>query len=494
MFSKFLKHKIFIFRTQEIHYYTTLMLLRNGHELGKNIIPHEWVTPAVLYEFFDSQISYYNKDLIEINVSGLLHCETKKTVVKSAQDVTEKMMLWDDDRTLQYLLEHKNISHIITHPVVSTFIELKYAKHKMIFRLNFWFFVFFFVLPFSLFVFFNDEKLPDGLFPMCILSIFLFAAKELFQFQIAKESRIYLRDLTNKIDIPLIILSIFLLVSYGLDWHPEIQALFEVIFIFVMTWDAMTMLPIEAVSRTLMIIKKVTMTFVRVFSSFALIILAFAFSFRIFFGSDYLEKTNGTFSEPETTEREPNIKNFEGIFTTFVKVLVMMAGEYTIEPSKLRWYQLVLFGIFVVFSFLLFNLLLGMSIEDIQNLRAAALERDLAMKAKKFIETNDKFEEIYAERTYTNTKYISISNKLIYRVSRLFLSEYIYLHNFRKIFINIRTREVTVNINEKHEPIMKRKISWLTTKYHISQEVLERIEDIISLRDQENCLNIVKRH
>lgn len=74
-------------------------------------------------------------------------------------------------------------------------------------------------------------------------------------------------------------------------------------------------------------------------------------------------------------------------------------GEYTIEPSKLRWYQLILFGIFVVFSFILFNLLLGMSIEDIQNLRDDALQRDLERKAKKFIETNDKFEEIYAERT-----------------------------------------------------------------------------------------------
>lgn len=91
------------------------------------------------------------------------------------------------------------------------------------------------------------------------------------------------------------------------------------------------------------------------------------------------------------------MRNFEGISTTFVKVLVMMAGEYTIEPSKLKWYQLILFGIFVVFSFIIFNLLLGMSIEDIQNLRENSLLRDLERKARKIIETNDKFEEIYAE-------------------------------------------------------------------------------------------------
>lgn len=215
----------------------------------------------------------------------------------------------------------------------------------------------------------------------------------------------YLKDLTNKIDIPLLLLSILLLVSFMWSWSPEIQSLLEVIFIFVMIWDAMTMLPIEAVGRTLLIIKRVLRTFVKVFLSFALIIFAFAISFKILFGSDELDRVykqsddNGTTSSSyEVPEREPNMRNFEGISTTFVKVLVMMAGEYTIEPSKLKWYQLVLFGVFVVFSFLIFNLLLGMSIEDIQNLREDSIQHDLERKARKIVDTNQKFEEIYAER------------------------------------------------------------------------------------------------
>jgi Ion transport protein len=306
------------------------------------------------------------------------------------------MMLWDDDRTLQYILKHKNISSVISHPVVSTFIELKYSKYKMLFRINFWFFLFLFVIPFSLFIFYESNEISFKLYATCVLSIAAFSVKEFVQYRIAKSPMNYLKDLTNKIDIPLLFLSCFLLAAFAFDWSPEVQSLLEVFFIFVMTWDAMTMLPIEDVSRTLQIIKKVIMTFVKVFCSFALIILAFAFSFRILFGAENLGPRNSTVDE---TEREPNMRNFEGIITTFVKVLVMMAGEYTIEPSKLKWYQLALFGIFVVFSFILFNLLLGMSIEDIQNLREDSLQRDLERKARKFIETNDKFEEIYAERT-----------------------------------------------------------------------------------------------
>lgn len=389
----------------EIHYFTALMLLKNGYELGKLAIPEEWITPAVLYDFLDSQVRYFNQALIEIDCSCMLHSETRKTVVKTALDVTEKMLLWDDDRTLQYIIAHKNISSVIVHPVIAHFIELKYKKYQSIYRANFWIFVLLFVLPFSLFIFFNNEEVPWQLYALCIFSIFLFIAKEIIQYKLARSPHMYLKDLTNKIDIPLLLLSILLLVSFMWSWSPEIQSLLEVIFIFVMIWDAMTMLPIEAVGRTLLIIKRVLRTFVKVFLSFALIIFAFAISFKILFGSDELDRVykqsddNGTTSSSyEVPEREPNMRNFEGISTTFVKVLVMMAGEYTIEPSKLKWYQLVLFGVFVVFSFLIFNLLLGMSIEDIQNLREDSIQHDLERKARKIVDTNQKFEEIYAER------------------------------------------------------------------------------------------------
>jgi hypothetical protein len=187
-------------------------------------------------------------------------------------------------------MTHKNISEVIIHPVIALFIELKYAKYQLIFRLNFWTFVLFFVLPFSLFIFFNNENVSWQLYSICFFGIVTFIAKELFQYKIARSSRNYLKDLTNKIDIPLLLLSILLLIACMLDWSAEVQSLLEVIFIFITIWDAMTMLPVEAVARTLQIIKKVMKTFARVFCSFALIIFAFAISFRILFGNDELDK------------------------------------------------------------------------------------------------------------------------------------------------------------------------------------------------------------
>ncbi len=66
----------------EIHYFTTLMMLKNGYEMGKEAIPKEWLTPSVLNEFLDSQVNFHNQELIEVDCSCMLHSETRKTVVR----------------------------------------------------------------------------------------------------------------------------------------------------------------------------------------------------------------------------------------------------------------------------------------------------------------------------------------------------------------------------------------------------------------------------
>ena len=101
----------------------------------------------------------------------------------------------------------------------------------------------------------------------------------------------------------------------------------------------------------------------------------------------------------------------------------------------------------------------------------------------------------------TKPRTISITNRIIYKLSKLFLSEFIFLHSFRKIYINIKTREVTINVNGKQEKILKRYYNYrnhnydlLSRKYFITKESLDKIHDIISVRDQENCLNVIRRH
>jgi hypothetical protein len=79
-------------------------------------------------------------------------------------------------------------------------------------------------------------------------------------------------------------------------------------------------------------------------------------------------------------------------------------------------------------------------------------------------------------------------------LSKFFLSEYVYLHNFRKVYVNIVTKEVTVSVNGKQEKVARRKVNCLSQRFYIHEEIFDKIEEIISIRDQENCLNVVKKH
>lgn len=54
--------------------------------------------------------------------------------------------------SLENILENERLKSSITHPVLSTFISLKSRKFRMIFNMNFFIFIFLFMVPFFLMV------------------------------------------------------------------------------------------------------------------------------------------------------------------------------------------------------------------------------------------------------------------------------------------------------------------------------------------------------
>lgn len=66
-------------------------------------------------------------------------------------------------------------------------------------------------------------------------------------------------------------------------------------------------------------------------------------------------------------------RNFENPFTSFLKTLQMLSGEYSIDPYTLDSIpKQLLFLVFVLTSFILFNLINGLAISDIALLKEHA--------------------------------------------------------------------------------------------------------------------------
>lgn len=175
-------------------------------------------------------------------------------------------------------------------------------------------------------------------------------------------------------------------------------------------------------------LKQVTHTFMKFFTIFILVIIAFTFSFCVVLKpptnsgpspwkqlrkdwNNFTATSNNTspfteFKEPavmfvntlETAlEEEGTIfSNFDDPFSSFLKTLQMLSGEYSIDPYTLDSVpKQLLFLIFVLTSFILFNLINGLAISDIALLKEHAEFLNLKQQVRNAAESEGVVCDIY---------------------------------------------------------------------------------------------------
>lgn len=174
--------------------------------------------------------------------------------------------------------------------------------------------------------------------------------------------------------------------------------------------------------------KQVTHTFIKFFTIFIIVIIAFTFSFCVVLKppassgpspwkqlrrdwNNYTISSNNTapfneFKEPAVMfvntleealhDNSTIFRNFENPFTSFLKTLQMLSGEYSIDPYTLDSIsKQFLFLIFVLTSFVLFNLINGLAISDIALLKEQAEFLNLKQQIRNAAESEGVVCDIY---------------------------------------------------------------------------------------------------
>jgi hypothetical protein len=187
-------------------------------------------------------------------------------------------------------------------------------------------------------------------------------------------------------------------------------------------------LPYPSMSIYMIMLEQVTRTFLKFFTIFFVIIVAFTFTFCVAFRPPPVAKifnpwkqletdwknyannsTNDAFKElidpalmlvstmdEALTDNVTTFRNFENPFQSFQKTLMMLSGEYTIDPYTLDdASKQVLFLFFVITSFILFNLINGLAISDIQQLKEHAEYLNLKHQIRNAAESEDVVCDIY---------------------------------------------------------------------------------------------------
>lgn len=274
--------------------YAMLKLLEKGYYLGyedEEINKDgNWINAKVFEQFLDSRVTKTNGNAqslgrdedrgIQIDYTFLISPEIRPI---SVSDNNGQRLIFNPGMApLEWLLTNEKLRHLITHPVLSTFINLKSFKFSQIYSLNLYMFCVFYVLPFiSVFIYYDPHEDTDMLkilIPAATATFYL-TIREAIQFFWIIDNKIeYFKKKSNKLEMLMIFSSWWLLIALLIGKYHSYQVSSAFIILFGAV-ELLTILPFSTLSIYFYMLKEVTVTFLKFFTIFILIILAFTFSF-----------------------------------------------------------------------------------------------------------------------------------------------------------------------------------------------------------------------
>jgi hypothetical protein len=371
--------------SKEMTSHVALKMLQKQYYIGSNQIPESWITSKVLQEFLDSRVTYQNDGIVKIDYNFMLHPYTKTQKVDFDSDIDDTLVFAEDVDALLFFKNQESGQNAITHPVISTYINLKFMKYRRICAWNLFLFLLLVATPFFLFFkmqfFKNADDLEKSVLKYIMASwsvvgIGFVAGREIFQYQNFDN---YSQKSSNKLEFALLLGSF---IVYGSIWlaSTEIAAFAASVYVLLLSTEIICMIPISSSQHHKFIIKNVVKNFQELLFSYGLMILPFAFCFCVISGS----KVEGSLHE-----------NFSNFGSSLLKVLMMLSGEYSLEIKELNKLEMIFVGFYVLTTFWLFALIVGFSVSDVNEMKLNAKRNILKENIEKVIEFEKYFRRVY---------------------------------------------------------------------------------------------------
>ncbi|CRK92167.1 CLUMA_CG005804, isoform A [Clunio marinus] len=443
--------------------YAMLKLLEKGYYIGyedEEICKDgNWINGKVFEQFLDSRVTTVNGSVksstldydedrgIQIDYTFMISPEIRPITMDKDEN-NHKLIFNAGMAPLEWILSNEKLRYFITHPVLSTFINLKANKFSLIYSLNLFMFCMFYVIPFILVFVYYDPK--DGshvlkIFVPALIATFYLTLREAIQFFWIIDSKVeYFKKKSNKLEMLMITSSWCLLYSIVTKSYHTYQVS-SAFIILLGAIELLSILPYATFSIYMFMLKEVTMTFLKFFTVFILIILAFTFSFYAILKpiKTIQEKKVVIANQTLTlTSSEAVFKNFEHPFTSFIKTILMFAGDFSVDPYK------------------------GVKKSE------SKWPRDLEQNGARKNDLN------FIERT---TK----------KILTFIVNRYIFLHKMDNLFIDLKYKHIFYKIEQKKEPIL-RMINGTVKTCSLEDTTYERLV-ALSKRKDKNTPDIGER-
>lgn len=149
-----------------------------------------------------------------------------------------------------------------------------------------------------------------------------------------------------------------------------------------------------------MMLHMVFKSFCKAIAAFSVAFYAYAIFFHVVFKktelvTDFETKIDGLeLIKSEQKEVNP----FKEISKAFLKVFFMTTGEYSVEAFVLKWYHVWIFLAFAATTIVIYNLITGLALDDVQEIRRESRRLTLMKNVKFLIEISSFFKDIYEKR------------------------------------------------------------------------------------------------
>ncbi|XP_076637363.1 transient receptor potential channel pyrexia-like [Colletes latitarsis] len=334
---------------------TVMMLLSNGADVTARtkggISALSFIvrrTPDILPRFIsrlDQAISLHDHEL------GDVDCELRldfRSLVPGGRGETDLMLC----------LVEVGQRHVLKHPLCESFLYLKWLRIRKFFLLSLIFhsiFVAFFTAYIAVTYFWNIEKLNKILFwPVLIFTVTL-ASKEFFQ--IAHGIWCYIKRWENWLQWSVILISSIVLIMPTRDWQHHVAAL-GILLIWIELMMVVGRFPMFGLY--IQMFTQVSINFFKFLGAYMCLIIGFSLGFSV------LHK---------------NYKSFTNPLVGLLKTIVMLSGELEFEDvffdddAPILYSgtaHLMLLSFVILVTVILTNLMMGLAVSDIQELRRCA--------------------------------------------------------------------------------------------------------------------------
>ncbi|XP_017786221.1 PREDICTED: transient receptor potential cation channel protein painless-like [Nicrophorus vespilloides] len=316
-----------------------------------------------LKEYFDSCITCSkietDKTLIIMTYDYNSLLPTKKPKINKDVELGNVTEYDKETEVILFISRSPELRSLLLHPYLSSFIYMKWHKLSYIFYSNLLFYIFFcialilfIIIPHSILLIYTINSMSGILLIREIFQVFIDFKK-------------YSTNVENYIEMFLII-SIACINATNETEQNQLFAIiillatFELVFLF-------GNLPLFTIY--IVMLRRVFLSFFKLFCIYFIIILAFASSFFLLFG--------------KPCHTLPDFKNY---WKTLFRTFIMLTGEFNSSDLEFDENPLISRVIFLLFVFcfaiVLLNLVNGLAVSDIQEIRKEAELVSLIDRAK----------------------------------------------------------------------------------------------------------------